>query len=66
VAKLTASDAQTVDFFGGSVAISGDTVVVGAVQEDGGPGDPLYNAGAAYVYWNIPDNFVYLPVVLGQ
>ena len=35
VKKLTASDAENVDYFGGSVAISGDTVVVGAYREDG-------------------------------
>jgi hypothetical protein len=50
VAKLTAADAQDFDFFGGSVAISGDTIVVGANGEDGGPGDPLPDAGAAYVF----------------
>ena len=36
VKKLTASDAQTSDFFGISVAVSGDTAVVGAVGEDAG------------------------------
>ena len=46
VKKLTASDAQAGDFFGASVAISGDTVVVGAYLEDDGGN----NAGAAYVY----------------
>ena len=34
--KLTASDAADDDYFGISVAISGDTVVVGAYGEDGG------------------------------
>jgi len=47
---LRASDAQTGDFFGHAVAISGDTVVVGARAEDGGTGDPLADAGAAYVF----------------
>jgi hypothetical protein len=46
VAKLTASDAQDDDRFGHSVAVSGDTVVVGAYREDGA-GDAR---GAAYVY----------------
>jgi hypothetical protein len=50
VAKLTASDAQVSDDFGRSVSISGDTIVVGAGEEDGGPGDPLAGAGAAYVF----------------
>jgi len=46
VTKLTASDAQTADFFGDSVAVSGDTAVVGADLEDAGGDD----AGAAYVF----------------
>jgi hypothetical protein len=50
VKKLTASDTQAGDWFGYSVAISGDTAVVGARKEDGGPGDPLADAGAAYVF----------------
>ncbi|MBN2146167.1 MAG: FG-GAP repeat protein, partial [Anaerolineales bacterium] len=47
---MRASDAQAGDIFGVSVAISGDTIVVGASQEDGGAGDPLLLAGAAYVF----------------
>ncbi len=50
VVKFSASDAQADDQFGGSVAISGDTIIVGAVSEDGGPGDPLNRAGAAYMF----------------
>jgi hypothetical protein len=46
VTKLTASDAEDEDIFGDSVAISGDTVVVGATVEDGGGTD----RGAAYVF----------------
>ncbi len=46
VAKLTASDAQATDWFGATVAVSGDTAVVGAYLEDAG-GD---FAGAAYVF----------------
>lgn len=49
VARLSASDAQSGDLFGNSVAISGDTIVVGAVNEDG-DGDPWSDAGAAYVF----------------
>ena len=41
-AKLTASDGAANDFFGDSVAISGDTVVVGATNDDG--------RGSAYVF----------------
>ncbi len=46
VTKLTASDAQAFDFFGSSVAISGDTVVVGAILGDAG----AFDAGAAYIF----------------
>ena len=48
--KLTASDAQASDNFGYSVSTSGDVAIVGAWSEDGGEGDPLDNAGAAYIY----------------
>ena len=46
VKKLTASDAQAADRFGGGVAVSGDTAVVGANGVDDGGTD----AGAAYVF----------------
>ena len=46
VMKLTASDAQAHDELGYSVAISGDTVVVGAFGKDSGG----TRAGAAYVF----------------
>ncbi len=46
VAKLTASDAQANDYFGRSVSISGDVLVVGANREDSGAN----NAGAAYLF----------------
>ncbi len=45
-AMLKASDAQAIDSFGYSVAISGDTVVAGAHLED----TSGTNAGAAYVF----------------
>ena len=45
-AKLTASDADTIDAFGDSVAISGDTVVVGANSDD----DLGSASGSAYIY----------------
>lgn len=45
-AKLTASDAAASDYFGKSVAISGDSVVIGAYgDDDGGDG-----SGSAYVF----------------
>ena len=49
VKKLTALDAQVGDFFGQSVAVSGDTAVVGAVLEDAG-GNPNDNFGGAYIF----------------
>ncbi len=45
--KLVASDAAASDFFGYSVAVSGDTVVVGAFQDDGAAGS---DQGSAYVF----------------
>ncbi len=44
---LFASDATEADLFGSSVAISGDTIVVGAIGDDTAAGA---NAGSAYVY----------------
>ncbi len=46
VAKITASDGAPRDEFGAAVAISGDTVVVGA-RNDGDNGE---NAGSVYVF----------------
>ena len=46
VAKLTASDAATSDRFGLSVAIAGDTIVVGASGDD----DAGSSSGAVYVF----------------
>jgi len=46
-AKLTALDADIGDNFGGSVAIKGDTIVIGA---PGGLSDPPSYAGSAYVF----------------
>ena len=43
VSKLTASDGAASDYFGYSVAVGGDTAVIGAVGDGG-------TAGAAYVY----------------
>ncbi len=57
-AYLKASNSEVIDFFGGSVAVSGDTVLVGAAGEDssatGVNGDQSDNSavdsGAAYVF----------------
>ena len=46
-AKLTASDGAAADYFGYSVAISGDTGVVGAYGNDNEKGS---NSGSAYVF----------------
>ena len=46
VAKLTASDGAATDAFGWSVAIDGDTIVVGAYRNDTGAS----NAGKAYAF----------------
>jgi len=50
--KLVAHDGQASDLFGSSVAIDGDTIVVGASFSDTDENslDPLTDAGAAYVF----------------
>ncbi len=62
-AKLTASDGSASDYFGESVAISGDTIVVGVAYDD----DNGSESGSAYVYsaasdfsWNL-----FMPAILG-
>jgi len=45
-AVLLANDGASADKFGSAVAISGDTIVVGAYNDD----SPLSNAGSAYVF----------------
>lgn len=45
-AKLVASDGSTLEFFGTSVGISGDVVVVGTPEDDDGG----YNCGSAYIF----------------
>ncbi len=49
VAKLTASDAAADDEFGASVAIDGDTIVVGA-DNDGNTGVSYGGSGSVYVF----------------
>jgi len=46
--KLTASDAGSTDYFGDSVAISGDYAIVGAYSDD----DEFYDVGSAYIFKN--------------
>jgi hypothetical protein len=45
-AKLTAADGAALDFFGWSVAVSGDTAVIGAHRDD----DKGTESGSAYVF----------------
>ena len=45
-AKLLAGGAGDADQFGFGVAVSGDTVVVGAIRDD----DDAFNSGAAYIF----------------
>ena len=47
-AKLTASDGAVGDYFGWSVAVSGDgnTAVIGAYRDD----DRGYESGSAYIF----------------
>src|SRR5882724_4340273 len=45
-AKLTAADGAASDYFGASMAISGSTVLVGAIEDD----DTATNSGSAYLY----------------
>jgi len=48
---LTASDSDAGDWFGSSISIDGDTVVVGAHRDDDAdPGNPDANSGSAYVF----------------
>ena len=58
VAKLTAADAAANDRFGYSVAIAGDTVVVGSPYDDDGGS----NSGAAYVFRTTDGGATYIEV----
>lgn len=49
VSKLKAADAGSTDLFGYSVALSGNTAVIGAIQDDVG----VTNSGSAYVFREI-------------
>jgi len=49
--KLTASDGAAIDFFGASVSIAGETVLIGALLDDDAcPSDANCNSGSAYVF----------------
>jgi hypothetical protein len=50
--KLSASDAAFDDYFGQSVAIAGNTIVIGAPEDDVGT---VYNQGSVYLRSILPD-----------
>ncbi|HSM57030.1 MAG TPA: Calx-beta domain-containing protein [Candidatus Sulfomarinibacteraceae bacterium] len=50
VAELSASDGHAGDGFGQRVALDGDTALVAASGQNGGPGNAFPQAGAVYVY----------------
>ena len=52
VAKLTADEAESYDYFGYSVAIAGGTIVVGAYGDDDASGctDDWCNSGSVYIF----------------
>uniref|UniRef100_UPI0040574A2F FG-GAP repeat protein n=1 Tax=Candidatus Electronema sp. TaxID=2698783 RepID=UPI0040574A2F len=58
-AKLTAADGAAVDFFGISVAVSGDTALIGAPWDD----DKGSESGSAYVFVRAADGTWPQPVV---
>ena len=51
-AKLTASDGESGDYFGYSVAVDGDTIIIGAGLDDDNPTKP--DSGSAYLYTKPP------------
>ncbi len=61
-AKLTASDAAADDRFGTSVALSGDTALVGAYLDD----DAGSSSGSAYVYIDLAGGTRIPPAMLPQ
>ncbi len=48
--KITASDRQNNDYFGASVAISGNNYIVGAYGDDDGPAGPMASSGSVYIF----------------
>ncbi len=53
IKKLTSRDSVGGDFFGGGVAIDGNYIVIGAYRANV---EGMVNAGAAYVFYNDPNN----------
>ena len=58
--KLTASDGAAEDYFGYSVAVNGDTAVIGAAYDD----DNITNSGSAYVFTklSVTSEGIFFPV----
>ena len=54
VAKLTADDGRSSDSFGGSVSISGNTAIVGAIGDD----DNGLTSGSAYIFTDTGSGWV--------
>ena len=68
VQKLVANDRQANAYFGYSVGISGDYLVVGASYEnkDATGMNPLFGAGAAYVYLRTGANWIQLDKIVAS
>ncbi len=49
-ARLTANDSSDGDYFGYSVAIESNTLVVGASEDDNDIDNSIYSAGSVYIY----------------
>ena len=71
--KLTAPvlDRSTDDFFGASVAIDGEWVVIGAQNDDqiddtGTDSSPLNNAGAAYIFRSSAGTWTYVQKIVAS
>ena len=53
ITPLYPAEIQSIDYFGSNSAITtdGNYFIAGAENEDGGSGDPVGNAGSAYIYY---------------
>lgn len=66
-ATLQAGDGTAQDFFGQSVAVSGDELVVGAYGNDGlCPSDPFCDSGAVYVFRRDPSGWHQVQTLLAS
>lgn len=60
--KITASDGGGFDDFGSSVAVSGNTAVIGAIADDG----PQSNSGTAYIFVKEGKNWIEQEELIGS